>query len=61
VNFNQLWKLVELRITATATATDGDAILTEICDVCGSPNVKEIKCKLICQNCGTILKSCSDL
>jgi len=33
----------------------------EVCDICGSTNVKEIKCKLICQNCGTILKSCADL
>ena len=33
----------------------------EVCDVCGSTNIKEIKCKLICQNCGTILKSCADL
>lgn len=34
---------------------------TEVCDVCGSSQVREIKCKLICQNCGTILRSCSDL
>jgi hypothetical protein len=34
---------------------------TEVCDVCGSTNVLEIKCKVICQNCGTILKSCADL
>jgi len=33
----------------------------EVCDVCGSTNVTEIKCKLICQNCGTILRSCADL
>jgi hypothetical protein len=33
----------------------------EVCDVCGSTDIKEIKCKLICQNCGTILKSCADL
>jgi ribosomal protein L37AE/L43A len=33
----------------------------EVCDVCGSPKLKEIKCKVICQNCGTILKSCADL
>jgi hypothetical protein len=33
----------------------------EACDVCGSSNIKEIKCKLICQNCGTILKTCADL
>ena len=34
---------------------------TETCDVCGSANIKEIKCKLICQNCGMILRSCADL
>jgi hypothetical protein len=34
---------------------------TEVCDVCGSSRVIEIKCKLICQNCGTILRSCADL
>jgi nicotinate-nucleotide pyrophosphorylase (carboxylating) len=33
----------------------------ETCDVCGSTNIKEIKCKLVCQNCGTILRSCADL
>ncbi|MEA2764156.1 MAG: hypothetical protein QOK07_560 [Gemmatimonadaceae bacterium] len=33
----------------------------EVCDVCGSTSVKEIKCKLICQNCGTVLRSCADL
>jgi rubredoxin len=33
----------------------------DVCDVCGSTNVKEIKCKVICQNCGTILRSCADL
>ena len=33
----------------------------EVCDVCGSTDVREIKCKLICQNCGTILRSCADL
>jgi len=33
----------------------------EVCDVCGSTEIKEIKCKVICQNCGTILRSCADL
>jgi rubredoxin len=33
----------------------------ETCDVCGLTNIKEIKCKLVCQNCGTILRSCADL
>jgi transcription initiation factor TFIIIB Brf1 subunit/transcription initiation factor TFIIB len=33
----------------------------DVCEVCGSTNIKEIKCKVVCQNCGTILKTCSDL
>lgn len=33
----------------------------EVCDVCGSTNIVEVKCKVVCQNCGTILRSCSDL
>jgi hypothetical protein len=33
----------------------------DVCDVCGSADIKEIKCKVICQNCGTILKTCADL
>jgi hypothetical protein len=36
-------------------------MLAEVCDVCGSSDIKEIKCKVICQNCGTILESCADL
>jgi hypothetical protein len=34
---------------------------TTVCDICGSSDIKEIKCKVVCQNCGTILKSCADL
>lgn len=33
----------------------------EVCDICGSTEVQTIKCKVICRNCGTILKSCADL
>ena len=33
----------------------------QLCDVCGSTDVREIKCKVICGNCGTILQSCADL
>ena len=33
----------------------------EVCDVCGSTDIKPFKCKLICQNCGTILRTCADL
>jgi hypothetical protein len=33
----------------------------DACDVCGSTDIVEIKCKVMCRNCGTILRSCSDL
>jgi hypothetical protein len=36
---------------------DDDAV----CDVCGSDRINWRNCKLICLNCGTILKSCADL
>ncbi len=31
------------------------------CDVCGSADVREVRCKVICWNCRTILQSCADL
>ncbi len=40
---------------------DGESSPGEICDVCGSDRVIWRKCKLVCLNCGTILKSCADL
>ena len=33
----------------------------DVCEVCGSTNLQQIKCKVVCRNCGTILRSCSDL
>ena len=33
----------------------------EVCDVCGSTDIRPFKCKVICLNCGAILKTCSDL
>jgi hypothetical protein len=33
----------------------------EVCDVCGSTETRQFKCKVICLNCGTILRTCSDL
>jgi hypothetical protein len=33
----------------------------ETCDRCGVAAVVGRKCKVICLNCGTILKSCADL
>ena len=41
--------------------TPPDQPVEEPCDVCGSPLVQWRKCKLVCLNCGTILKSCADL
>ena len=37
-----------------ATAADG-------CDYCGSPRIVWRKCKLICEECNQINKSCADL
>jgi hypothetical protein len=31
------------------------------CDVCGVPALIWRKCKLVCENCGSINKSCADL
>jgi hypothetical protein len=33
----------------------------DICEVCGSVDVVWLKCKLMCRNCGSIVKSCADL
>jgi len=34
---------------------------TAPCDYCGAPKLVWRKCKLICEACGTINKSCADL
>jgi hypothetical protein len=41
--------------------TDAEREPEIICDVCGSPKIIEIKCKVICGNCGAVLRTCSDL
>lgn len=33
----------------------------ECCDICGSRDLAELRCKVICRNCHTILRTCSDL
>ena len=33
----------------------------DVCEVCGSVDVVWLRCKLMCRNCGSIVKSCSDL
>ena len=35
--------------------------MPEVCVVCGSTDLEEIRCKVVCKNCGTILMSCEDL
>ena len=39
---------------------DGRAI-GELCDYCGAEALTWRKCKLICEACGNIIKSCADL
>jgi hypothetical protein len=34
---------------------------SETCDYCGAEALTWRKCKLICGNCGNIVKSCADL
>jgi hypothetical protein len=34
---------------------------TDACEICGSAQLHEVRCKVICGNCRTILKSCADL
>jgi hypothetical protein len=33
----------------------------DVCDLCGSDDVVWIQCKLMCRNCGSLVKSCADL
>jgi hypothetical protein len=37
------------------------AAVQEACDYCASPRLSWRKCKLICESCGQINKSCADL
>jgi len=41
--------------------SDGEPPSSEVCDLCGSDRIVWRRCKLICENCRTILKSCADL
>jgi hypothetical protein len=50
--------LVDTVANACETPRDVSA---EACDYCGSARLEWRKCKLICENCRQINKSCSDL
>jgi hypothetical protein len=39
----------------------GHATDAECCAVCAMPALVWRKCKLICENCGSVNKSCADL
>ena len=42
-------------------ASGVDKPVTEPCDLCGAMALVERKCKVICTNCGSILRTCADL
>ena len=42
-------------------ASGGDKPVAEPCDLCGAMALVERKCKVICMNCGSILRTCADL
>ena len=50
-----------MRAAGRGRSLPGMTPLPRECDVCGSTDVREIRCKVICGNCGTILQSCADL
>jgi hypothetical protein len=33
----------------------------ETCDVCGCDELYELRCKVVCRNCRSIVRSCADL
>jgi hypothetical protein len=37
------------------------AAVADVCDYCASPRIVWRRCKLICENCNQINKSCADL
>lgn len=45
---------------AVSSTGDGPAV-GEHCDYCGSTALRWRKCKLICESCAQINKSCADL
>jgi hypothetical protein len=43
------------------TMTPPNEPVQETCDVCGSTDLWWRNCKLLCRNCGRIVKGCADL
>jgi hypothetical protein len=44
-----------------ADRSEGPGVVPDECDVCGSGDLVERRCKVICRNCHSIVKSCADL
>ncbi len=46
-----------------AAPTHGSASheLDGVCDVCGREELYELKCKVVCGNCRSIVRTCADL
>ena len=59
--------IAEMSVPGTAPASPDrdqeahDATTAASCDYCGSGRLEWRKCKLICQDCKQINKSCADL
>lgn len=34
---------------------------SDVCDVCGREALYELRCKVVCGNCRSIVRSCADL
>jgi len=45
----------------TTPPPESRAAVADVCDYCASPRIVWRKCKLICENCNQINKSCADL
>jgi hypothetical protein len=48
-------------LSGTSARREYQAAVQESCDYCSSARLTWRKCKLICEQCGQINKSCADL
>jgi hypothetical protein len=50
-----------LEPSATSAGPPPELDAPTICDVCGSRDLLDVRCKVVCRNCKTVLQTCSDL
>ena len=48
-------------LPASSRTTDAHAPPPAACDVCGCDTLYELRCKVVCGNCRSIVRSCADL